>query len=236
MSTRISALVIAGVLAIPGAASAADPVATAIRIGDHAGFVRIVLDRSVTPPLTEFAIDSNVTDGTAVVDVPRTRRGTLAAVTRYGVTVTPLQRGSTLRLRISTTANRFKYYGDFTLSNRLVMDLWKARPRYPAAIRPNPGCLKIGSAFSYAGRVDARGAGRGIFEGQFTVAIRNSSGRIVGQRTPVFLSASPNGTWSTSVTYGVVRQQIGTLEAVDFGGRVGHLCIAQVPVILWAQP
>ncbi len=232
MNTRAFALIAAGALATPGLAFAADPSATAIRVGDHPAYLRIVLDRTATPALGEFAVDSQINDGTAVVDVPRTRIGSLRQTRLYGVTITPTQRGTTLRLKITTTAGRFKYYGDGTLSHRVVMDLWKTRPVYPAATVRDAGCLAITSASPGTGKINARGLGRGIFENQFSVVVRNSSGRVVGRKVPVFINGFPNGTWSTTVSYTVAGRQIGTLEAVDFGGRVGDLCVAQIPAIL----
>lgn len=234
MRTHVVALAVAGALISPAVASAANPAATAIRVGNHPGFVRVVLDRSPTPAPAEYAIDSTINDGRAIVDVPNTRIGALRAVSASGVTVTPIQRGSTLRLRLTAAPGTFKYYGDFRLSGRLVMDLWKTRPVYPAATRRDAGCLAIGTVSPGTGKVNAAGRAYGIFESQFSVVIRNQYGRIVGRRAPVFVNGFPGGTWSTTVTYEVARRQIGTLEAVDFGGRVGELCLAQIPVILRA--
>jgi len=232
MNTRVLVLITAGALATPGFAAAADPTATAIRGGNHPAFVRLVLDRTATPALAEFAVDSEIRDGTVVVDIPRTRIGVLGQTTLAGVTIKPTQRGTTLRLTITATAGRFKYYGDGVLPGRMYMDLWKARPVYPAAAVRSAGCLAFTYASPGTGRIAARGTARGIFESQFSVVVRNVSGRVVGRRAPVMVNGFPNGTWSTTVNYTVKKRQVGTLEAVDFGGRVGALCIAQIPAIL----
>lgn len=233
--TRRTAFVLA-LLAAPTLAQAADPTATAIRIGDHPGFVRVVVDRTVAPSLDEFAgADSEIGDGSVTVDLPRTRIGALRPITASGVTVTPTSTGRTLRLRITAPAGRFKYYGDRVLGRRVVMDLWKARPVFPAAARRDAGCLAVGTLTPDDGRIAVRGIGRGLFENALVVVVRNAAGRVVARR-PLTATGFPNSTWSTTVRYRVGTRQTGTLEAVDMGGRVGDLCLAQIPVTLRPAP
>jgi hypothetical protein len=119
---------------------------------------------------------------------------------------------------------------------RLVIDLWKARPPKPAAefpTAPQGGCLSIDQFTRSPGRINASGTENDLFEHMFEVVVRNRRGAIVGSR-PV---AATGGHWHRTVTYDVRRQQAGTLEAVDFSGQDGSLsCLAQVRVTLKPGP
>jgi hypothetical protein len=67
---------------------------------------------------------------------------------------------------------------------RLVIDLWKARPPRPAAefpVAPQGGCLGIDNFADSPGRVTAKGTENDLFEHMFQANVRNrwagSSGR-----------------------------------------------------------
>jgi len=81
--------------------------------------------------------------------------------------------------------------------------------------------------------IQASGTAHGIFENQFTLAVRNASGRVAGHRNVAFGGTAPD--WTSTVSYTVQANQPGTLEAVDLSPRDGALtCLAQVRVPLAA--
>jgi Immunoglobulin-like domain of bacterial spore germination len=236
----VSTLLLALAWAAPAAASAA-LTATQIRIGNHPAFVRVVVDFSggtlrandVESP------DPSPFDGSARVRVTDTGISASAApVTGEGVTARVLQRSGFVVVTLHARRHRFKYleHGVQHSPERLVIDLWKARPPRPAAeftTAPQGGCLTIDNITEAPGRVTANGMESDLFEHMFQANVRNRKGRVVGTR-PV---TATGGHWHRTVQYDVAASQAGTFEAVDFSEQDGSLaCIAQVRVALEPAP
>jgi hypothetical protein len=236
----VSAFLVALGWAVPAGASAA-LTATQIRIGDHPAFVRVVVDFSggtlhsnqVESP------DANPFDGGARVRV--TAPGITTHATRKdvnGVVARIAQGTGSIVLWLRADPKRFKYLEHTVLHSpeRLVVDLWKARPPSPAAefpIAPQGGCLSIDHFTQAPGRITASGTEHDLFEHMFQVAVRNHRGDLKKVRSVT----ATNGHWSTALRFDVTRVQAGTLEAVDFSEQDGSLtCIAQVRVTLQPAP
>ena len=226
--------------ALPAGAAAA-LTATQIRIGNHPAFVRVVVDFT-GGTLNANAVESPDPapfDGRARVRVTGSGITTHAArVDAEGVVARVLQRSGSIVLRLSAAAHRFKYleHGVLHSPERLVVDLWKARPPSPAAefvSAPQGGCLTLDSFTEAPGLVTARGTETDLFEHMFQADVRNRHGVIVRSRSVT----SSGGHWHKSLPYDVSRQQAGTLEAVDFSEQDGSLaCIVQVRVTLKPVP
>jgi hypothetical protein len=184
------------------------------------------------------AADPNPFDGVARMVVTHAGIGTTAPPAhRLGVRVRVTQGSGRLRIRLSAAAGRFKYLAYRRLSGpqRLVVDLYRSAPPTPAAEHPGrpASCLSIAQHADTGGTIEASGTAHGIFENQFTLGVRNASGRVVGHRTVAFGATAPN--WTSTVSYSVKANQPGTLEAVDFSARDGALaCLAQIRVPLAA--
>jgi hypothetical protein len=234
----------AALVAVAVAPAQADAVLTAkaIRIGNHPAFVRVVVDftgGSVGSADVEATDTVPFFDGKARVRVSKPGIDTNApARSRFGVSARLVQGTNQIVLRLSGAHHRFKYLGYVTYAGpqRLVVDLWKARPPVAGAVfrsAPQGGCLTIASHTVGAGTAHAQGMERGIFENQFAVGVRgaNGRGRLVG------VTSSPSGAWSRTFSFTVASRQPGTLEAVDFSEKDGSLvCIAQVRVTLRPPP
>lgn len=243
---RKGALTLLAVLAasaavLPGRAEGA-VTATDIRIGSHSPFVRVVIDFTGgrVRDRDVFATDpSPFGDGRGRVAVDKPAIDTDAAPERaFGVDASLVQRTNRIVLRLGFDRHRFKYlaYDTRRTGQRLVVDLWRARPpralaEFPTA--PQGGCLTIDSFSVGPGTASAAGEEHGIFEHMFQVTLRNRAGRVV--RT-VGVS-SVGGNWARSFSYTVGIRQAGTLEAVDLSEKDGSLvCIAQVRVTLRPPP
>ena len=235
------AVLVLGVAWVLPAAASAGLTATQIRIGNHPAFVRVVVDftggtlhrNDVESP------DPQPFDGRARVRVTRVGITTgAAAVTREGVTARIVQRSGSIVLQFSARRHRFKYleHGVLHSPERLVVDLWKARPPTNAAeflTAPQGGCLSIENLDAFPGRVRADGTETHLFEHMFQADVRNRKGRVVGTR-PVTASG---GHWHRTVRYEVGVGQPGTFEVVDFSEQDGSLsCIAQIRVPLAPAP
>ena len=236
----VSTLFLALAWALPAAASAA-LTATQIRIGNHPAFVRVVVDftggtlhaNDVESP------DPQPFDGRARVRVTDAGITSNAArVTGDGVAARVVERSGFVVLRLSARKHRFKYleHGVLHTPERLVVNLWKARPPSPAAeftTAPQGGCLTIDSVTEIAGRIAANGLESDVFEHMFQANVRNRKGRAVGTR-PV---TATGGHWHRTVAYSVGASQAGTFEVVDLSEQDGSLaCIAQVRVALTPAP
>jgi hypothetical protein len=236
----VAVLVLGVAWALPAAASAA-LTATQIRIGNHAAFVRVVVDFSggtlhandVESP------DPMPFDGRARVRVTDPGVTTTASpIMSEGVAARVLQRSGFVVVTLHVRRHRFKYveHGVLHSPERLVINLWKARPPRPAAefvVAPQGGCLGIDSFAASPGRVTANGTENDLFEHMFQANVRNRKGRVVGSR-PVTATA---GHWHRTVQYVVSASHPGTFEAVDFSEQDGSLsCIAQVRVSLTPGP
>ncbi len=243
---RKGALVLLAALAasaavLPGQAGAA-VTATGIRIGNHPAFVRVVVDFSggTLNGADVIATDPNpFFDGRARISMSKHGIDTDAAArSALGVHARLVQALNRIGLRLTFAHERFKYlaYDNLHSPERLVVDLWKARPPVPAAVftsAPQGGCLTIGSFTVGAGTASASGTEHGLFEHMFQVVLRKASGRIA---RAVGVTSS-GGNWSRTFSYAVAGQQAGTLEAVDLSEKDGSLaCIAQVRVTLHPPP
>jgi hypothetical protein len=126
---------------------------------------------------------------------------------------------------------RFKYVGYFAqhTPERLVLDLYKARPPSSAAeiLRGRGGCLRLTDHMVTRRHVDAEGRERNLFEHSLVVRLRRSGGRIHRQKPETAFRRR----WSTSFDYPPARRQTGTLEAVALSAKDGTLdCLVQVRV------
>ncbi len=235
---RALAGVVAAVLVpllAPAVASAAPLTATNIRIADHPGFVRVVVDFSGgTVQFNELeATDPDpFADGFVRIRLMHPGVKTTAMPVRgQGVSARVAQGGGRITIRLSAVDRRFKYlfYTDQHSPERLVMDLYKSRPPSEAAeiTHGRGGCLTLGSHAVTHTRVMASGRERGVFEHQFQVILRRRGGRIHRQKHVLAF----NGRWTTSFGYRHAARQTGTLEAVALSAKDGTLaCLVQVRV------
>jgi hypothetical protein len=226
-------------------AIAADPPPTArtsltaerIRVADHGAYVRAVVDFSGGRLRARDATvwDGDALDGGAIVDVRHRRVMTDAAAVRdHGVRVRLTQGQDRVRIRLAARPGRFKYVARRQLHDRerVVADLYRATPPGPGAeLRAgHDGCLTLTRWSARPGAVRVAGTANGLFENQFTLAVRNETGAVVGRRT---VTVAADGTWARTLRYRAARRQPGTLEAVDLAARDGALlCLAQVRVAL----
>jgi hypothetical protein len=232
---RALALAFFVALVLPQAASAAPLTATQIRVADHPGFVRVVVDFSGgTVQFNELeATDPDpFADGFVRIRLIHPGVKTTAMPVRaQGVFARIAQGGGRITIRLTGEDRRFKYlfYVDQHSPERLVMDLYKSRPPSDAAeiTHGRGGCLTLTSHSVSRTRVKAAGRERGVFEHQFQVILRRRGGRI-HRETHVVASS---GRWHTSFTYPHAGRQTGTLEAVELSAKDGTLaCLVQVRV------
>jgi hypothetical protein len=215
-------------------------VARRIRIADHPAFVRAVISFSGAPlgATAAEAADPDPSDGRARVVVGQAGIATTAqAVRGHGLRIRVGQGTGRLGVGLAAAADRFKYVGYRQLHGpeRLAIDVYKSRPPRPSAEIPAApgGCLSITSHADAGGRITASGTAHGIFENQFTLAIRSAAGRVVAHRNVAFARTAPS--WTSTLSYAVPIDQPGTLEAVDLSPRDGSLaCLAQIRVPLAA--
>jgi hypothetical protein len=205
------------------------------RFGNHAAFVRVVVDFTDGDlrPNDVMLLDPRVRDGETRLEIRHLRVRTEAPPeSGQGVRVTSTQGTNRIVFRLRAAANRFKYVSYETLSSpeRLVIDLWKDDPPRPAATIRNDGCLRLDS-YSVGARARASGVAlQRLFENALVLRVRNSGGAIVGERP---LITDQQGRWSGNFPYTVARAQRGTLEAVVGSAKDGALdCLVQVPVNL----
>ena len=235
---RVLAGVVAAVLVAllaPAVASAAPLTATSIRIADHPGFVRVVVDFSggaVQPNQLEATDPDPFADGFVRVRLLHPGVKTAARPVRAeGVFARVAQGGGRITIRLSATDRRFKYlfYTAQRSPERLVLDLYKSRPPSDAAeiTRGRGECLTLGTWTVTRTRVTASGTERGVFENQFQVILRRHGGRIHRQRPVVAFDRR----WHSNFAYPHAKRQTGTLEAVELSAKDGALaCLVQVRV------
>lgn len=227
------ALIAAAVLAPQ--ASAAPLTATKIRIGNHPGFVRVVVDFTggTVQPGEVVATDPNpFPDG--FVRLPMMHPGvrtTAAPVRDEGVFARIGQGAGRITIRLTGRDRRFKYVGYVAqhTPERLVIDLYKSRPPGPAAeiTRGRGGCLTLDSRSVTSTRVRAAGRENELFEHSLLVRLRRKGGRVHRQKGETAF----DDMWSTSFRYRAVKRQAGTLEAVALSAKDGTLdCLVQVRV------
>jgi Immunoglobulin-like domain of bacterial spore germination len=232
--TSLALALLAGGMLAPQAPAALT--AREIRIGDHPGFVRVVVEFTGgrVIPGEVVATDPNpFPDG--FVRLPLTRRGvrtTAAPVRDHGVFARIAQTsGRRITIRLTGDDRRFKYVGYFAerTPQRLVLDLHKARPPSDAAeiVRGRGGCLRLTEHNVTRERVTAEGRERDLFEHSLVVRLRRNDGRIHRQQAETAFRRM----WSTDFTYSPTRRQTGTLEAVALSAKDGTLdCLVQVRV------
>jgi hypothetical protein len=238
MRTMLAVATAAAGLAVaaPDAAPDAAPLtATAIRIADHPGFVRVVVDFSggrVNPGQVVATDPSPLRDGRVRLPLTRPRVRTIAAPVRArGVAASIVQRSGRIVIRLDGAPRRFKYAGYTALRapQRLAIDLYKSRPPSPAAeIRRAPdGCLSL-RRFEIGPRiVTASGRERRLFEHSLVVRLRRAGGRVHDERAATAAARR----WSTRFRYPRTRRRTGTLEAVALSAKDGTLdCLTQVRV------
>jgi Immunoglobulin-like domain of bacterial spore germination len=209
-----------------------------IRIADHPGYVRVVVDFTGGRVETGEVVATDpdpFPDG--FVRLPLTRAGvrTVADPVRaHGVLARIAQAGGgRITIRLTGADRRFKYVGYFALHTpeRLVLDLFKARPPSDAAeiVRGRGGCLQLTDHSVTSDRVTAEGRERDLFEHSLVVLLRRKGGRIHRQRP----ETAAMGRWSSSFRYPAAPRQTGTLEAVALSAKDGTLdCLVQVRVRL----
>jgi Immunoglobulin-like domain of bacterial spore germination len=226
------ALVCGAVLA-PQASAALT--AREIRVGDHPGFVRVVVDFTGGTVRTGEVVATDpdpFPDG--FVRLPLTRAGvrtTADPVRSAGVFARIAQGNGRITIRLTGADRRFKYVGYFAqhTPERLVLDLYKARPPVNAAEidRGRGGCLRLDSHQVTRNHVNAAGRERNLFEHSLVVRLRREDGRIHRQRAETAFQ----NRWSTSFNYPAISQQNGTLEAVALSAKDGTLdCLVQARV------
>jgi hypothetical protein len=230
------AVLLAGLAgAAPGAAQPGPLTATGIRIADHAGRVRVVVDFSGGRVLAGHVVATDprpFRDGR--VRLPLTRPGvrTIAASERaHGVSASIGQGSGQIVIRLDATPRRFKYVAYHALHSpeRLAIDLYDSGPPSPAAeIRRAPdGCLSLREFTITPRRVMASGRELNLFEHSLVVRLRRASGVVHRERAATAAARR----WSTSFRYPATRRRAGTLEAVAISAKDGTLdCLTQVRV------
>jgi hypothetical protein len=216
------------------AAAAPAPVATAIRIGEHGSFTRVVVDFSRATPTRGEIVASDpdpYPDGSARIPLDGARLGARALRARgHGVSARIGPAGRGIVVRLTSAPRRFKYLGYTVLRRpgRLAIDLWKSAAPGGASGSGPRGCLALASVRATGGAVRATGAERDLFEHGLIVRLRSPAGRIVRERA----ATAADGRWSVRLRTPRARRQRGTLEAVALSAKDGALvCLVQVP--LW---
>ena len=222
-------------LAAPAGVGAAPLTATQLRVADHPGHVRVVVDFTGGRVEAGEVVASDPNPfGDGEVRLPLTRRGvrsTAAPVTARGVTARIGGRRGRIVIRLSAADRRFKYvaYRALHTPERLAIDLVKSAPPVAAAeIRRAPdGCLSLRRFAVGPRRVTAAGRERNLFEHSLVVRLRRPGGRIHDQRG----ETAAQRHWSTRFRYPASARKTGTLEAVALSAKDGTLdCLVQVRV------
>jgi hypothetical protein len=148
-----------------------------------------------------------------------------------GVFARIAQGNGRITIRLTGADRRFKYVGYFAQRGpeRLVLDLYKARPPVNAAEidAGRGGCLRLDSHQVTRNHVNAAGRERDLFEHSLVVRLRREDGRIHRQRAETAFQ----NRWSTSFNYPAIARQDGTLEAVALSAKDGTLdCLVQARV------
>ena|SRR5215208_2711725 len=228
-------------LALAQQAAAAPLTATEIRIGNHPGFVRVVVDFTGGTVLAGevVATDPNpFPDGfVRLLMMHPGVRTTAVPVRVEGVFARIAQGAGRITIRLTGRDRRFKYVGYVAqhTPERLVIDLYKSRPPSDAAeiTHGRGGCLTLGSRTVTRTRVMAAGRERDLFEHSLVVRLRRAGGRIHRQEG----ETAANRRWSTNFGYRRVARQTGTLEAVALSAKDGTLdCLVQVRVRFGGSP
>src|SRR5215217_8262035 len=162
----VSVLILAVAWALPAAASAALK-ATQIRIGAHPAFDRVVVDfTGGTLHLNDVeSPDPLPYGGLAKVRVTASGITTTAhrASSERLWSVRIKQESGSILVKLVPKLHRFKYleYSVLHSPERLVIDLWRARPPGSAAefpVAPQGGCLSIDNFTEASDRITASGS------------------------------------------------------------------------------
>jgi hypothetical protein len=230
----IAALTVVGVVALPALAGATSQLAAMnVRIGNHAAFVRVVVDFNGTVPVNQVEFD-HLWTLRAALHVARPGITTwTSGSTGQGVRVALQPATQALNIGMGFAPRRFKYVSyAIVTGKRLAIDLWKSTPPPGGGVGFGyRNCLQISSAHVSKGTVSVSGIERGVFEHMFRVVVRGANGRVLGRR-----AVSHTGSWSTTVRYRAGHRQPGTLEAVSLSPKDGSLaCFYEQRVTLPAS-
>ena len=236
MGRFAGAAILVAMAVTPAAEAGPAPLtATQIRIANHPGVIRVVVDFTGGRVQAGEVVASDPNpfrDG--FVRLPLTRPGvrtTAAPVSAHGVIARIAQGTGRITIRLSGADRRFKYVGYFALHapERLVHDLYQSRPPSEAAeiTRGRGGCLTLGEHAVGRRRLTASGRERDLFEHSFAVVLRRRDGRIQKLRgTTAF-----DRRWSTTFRFPQIARQTGTLEAVATSAKDGTLdCLVHTRV------
>lgn len=218
--------------AVLAVAAAVALTATGVRIGNHAAYVRVVVDFNGKVPANqvEFVkLSSRV--ATLQLNHSGVKTETMGA-SGEGVQVA-LQPGTqALHIAASFAPRRFKYVSYAVVTgSRLAIDLWKSAPPPGGGAFGYGDCLRISSSHVNKGSVSVSGTESGVFEHMFQVVVRGANGRVLGKR-----AVADSGSWNTTVHYTAAHRQAGTLEAVSFSPKDGSLeCLYEKRVTLPAS-
>jgi len=222
--------------AVPVAHAGPAPLtATSIRVGTHPGYIRVVVEFTgarVQPGEVLATDPSPYRDGFVRLGLMRPGVKTTAEpVDQHGVFARIAQGSGRITIRLTGADRRFKYVGYFALHSpeRLVIDLYKARPPSEAAeiTRGRGGCLTLREHIVERRRISASGRERGLFEHSLALVLRRHDGRIHKLRAATAFERH----WSVGFRYPRIARQTGTLEAVSTSAKDGTLdCLVQTRV------
>ena len=232
----VPALLVLAAWAPAAGARTVDLTATGVRVGDHPGFVRVVVDFTDgrVPANETTVLDAGPADGLTSIRVTHPGIRTEAApLNRHGVRVTTTAGSGRFTARLAFGAGRFKHvsYTVLRAPERVVVDLWKAVPVWPLAARRDDGCLRLVSVRRVGPRVRFEGRVlRRLFEGSYVVAIRDARGRRVAQQPRIIEGTGP---WSAVLTPRRAARGLATAEVFVGGAKdAGILCLVQLPIRL----
>ena len=206
------------------------------------GMLRLVIGFSGTPMsanrVTAAGFRHTAGDPTTLASASLTVTGARVAripVLRAqdGTLVRAATSGSSSRITIDPRDGRYKYlYYEIPDPRHILIIMWLSRvPRAPAYVPGGfpRGSIVIDHTIRRPGSITAVGLEHGIFEHQFSLALRTGIGRRF-ERTTVH---AVNGRWTATLTYRVAQPQWGTLEAVAFSAKDSAItAIAQIAVKL----
>jgi hypothetical protein len=230
----IAIVIAAGIVALPSLAGATSQLtATNVRVVDHPAYVAVLISFNSTISVRHVTADS-LTKIAAALHLAH--RGVTTQTTgRRGdgvrVSLQPATQG--LNISVDFAWRRFKYVSYWRdPKSRLGIDLWKRAPKPYIRTQSCQGGLTLDlPQHTKPGVIHASGSERGIYENQFRLVVRNSRGKIIGQR-----HVHGQGSWSATVKYHASYGQWGVVEAVAFSPKDAAVaCLAQQSVTLPAS-
>lgn len=193
--------------------------ATGVRVGNHAAYVRVVVDFNGRVPVNQVEFD-HLWTRTAALHIAHPGIATsTSGASGQGVRVALQPATQGLNIGLSFAARRFKYvsYAVDPRGNRLAIDLWKRTPPPRGGGFGYRMCLQIRSWHVSKGSVSVTGVERGVFEHMFRVVVRGSNGKVLGKR-----SVAHSGLWSTTVPYRAARRQAGRSKPSRYRRRTAR--------------